>query len=89
MLQEPEATSLDLVLPLLRKTYYSATSIQSEIGCFSYLRKIRAESNCFFDASYTIYPPISHRQVVAEQYVLRNTMSGVLKDVASRYRFRK
>jgi hypothetical protein len=42
---------------------------------FRALRNIRPRIKLFFRRFVHNLPPISHRQVVAEQYVLRNTMS--------------
>jgi hypothetical protein len=69
---------------VFRKTYCSAkTNGKSGVDCVRNVAKIsavhalgifRQDQIVFFDASYTI----SRRQVVAEQYVLRKTKSGVL-----------
>jgi hypothetical protein len=61
-----------------RLFYCAICLLSSDINLAPEIYILYFTSLYFFDASYTIYSPISHRQVVAEQYVLRNTMSGVL-----------
>jgi hypothetical protein len=89
--KQAEATSFEYtrlgVSQDIRAVPQQLVNEKSEVNCvlcidrpiWSCLIFLRYEQHLFFQCFVSNLPPISHWQVVAKQYVLRNTKSGVLR----------